>query len=399
MYYRRTLEKMVRQASCYFKVVIITGPRQVGKTTLFRHIMEPGRRYVSLDDAAALILAREDPEGFFLKFPPPVLIDEVQKAPNLFGYIKHIVDESQDRGQIWLTGSQIFTLMENLADSLAGRVAVLNLQGFSMAEQDGDYERPLFSPEISLDRKGKKLSKNEVFARILRGGYPQLLDGTPRDLYFSSYLNTYIQRDVKNVVNVTKELSFIKFIKVLAARTGQVLNYNDISRDIEVSAPTVKSWVSVLATSGLIYLLPPFGGNLSQRSIKSPKCYFLDTGLCCYLCGLEDENQVLNSSMSGALFETFVVSELLKSFWHHGKTPFFYFYRNSDNNQEVDLIIEQMGKVWPVEIKLSSTPDLKMARHFKVLDKVERGQGLIICTAGELMPLSKDVWVVPVGMI
>lgn len=399
MYYERTLSEVINQANQYFKVILITGPRQVGKTTLFKKMREENRKYVTLDDASDLLLAQEDPVQFFEKYSPPVLIDEVQKAPKLFSYIKKIVDESDAKGQFWLTGSHVFHLMKNVSESLAGRVAVLNLQGFSQAEKQQDKDRPPFLPDIPLNTERPILSKAEIFDLIVKGSYPQLFDGTHLSLYYSSYVSTYMERDVKSIVNVTNETAFIKFLKVMAARTGQVLNYHDISRDVEVSAPTIKNWVSILETSGLIYLMPAYSGNLSQRAIKTPKMYFMDTGLCCYLNGITTGEMAMNGPISGGLFETYVVSEVLKSYWHHGERPYIYFYRDTDNNKEIDLIIESHGKVWPVEIKQSSSPNIQMAKHFGIIDETKRGKGAIICTATKFIPMNKDVVVIPVSYI
>ncbi len=399
MFYPRTLSKVVEQANKYFKVVLITGPRQVGKTTLFEHIKEKNRKYVSLDDKINLLLAQEDPEQFFKKFPPPILIDEVQKAPNLFSYIKQLVDKSDKKGQFWLTGSQAFHLMKNVSESLAGRAAILMLQGLSQCEKIKDYKRPPFLPNLDINTKRKNFSKKEIFKMIVKGSYPQLSDGTPVSLYYSSYISTYLERDIRDIINISKESSFLKFLQIMAARTGQVLNYQNIARDTELSAPTIKSWISVLETTGLIYLLPSYSRNLSQRAIRTPKMYFMDTGLCCYLNGITTAEIAAESIINGALFETYVVSEILKSYWHNGERPFIYFYRDRDNINEIDLLIENHGKVFPIEIKMTSSPEPKMAKNFKIIDEKIRGKGAVICTAEELMPMNREVNIIPVSCI
>ncbi|MCL2293823.1 MAG: ATP-binding protein [Spirochaetes bacterium] len=398
MYYRRTLSKSIKEANEFFKVILLTGPRQVGKTTLLEHIKEPDRNYITLDDMETLMMAREDPAHFFERFPPPVLIDEVQKAPNLFPYIKAIVDKSNKKGQFWLTGSQQFHMMKNVSESLAGRVAILDLQGFSQSEKAKDEIRPAFLPDIPFQTKRAVWSTQEVFDAIVKGSFPQLFDGTPQSLFFSAYVRTYIERDVREIINISSEHSFLKFLKVIAARTGQILNYNSISRDIEVSVNTVKSWVSVLETSGLIYLVPPYFRNLSKRAVKTPKLYFLDTGLCCYLTGISTGNIAMNHQMSGALFETYVVSEILKSYWHNGERPFIYFYRET-LGKEIDLILDKKGKVYPVEIKQTASPNSKMTQNFDIIADENRGKGALVCMANKFISMGNDVNVVPVSYI
>lgn len=398
MYYKRTITEVLKEASKYFKVVLLTGPRQVGKSTLLEHARSEGRHYVTLDDNADLALAKEDPVQFFRAYPPPVLIDEVQRAPELFMHIKRLVDASDKKGQVWLTGSQQFHLMHDVSDSLAGRVAVLNMQGFSQAERQKDAGRAPFMPDIPLHTKRTALTQREVFENIVHGSYPQLWDGTPAHLFYSSYISTYLERDVRDILEVSNASTFLRFLRVIAARTGQLLNYDNMARDVGVSAPTVKSWVSVLETSGLIYMLQPYSGNMTQRVIKTPKIYFLDTGLCCHLCGISSAESAMKGPMSGELFETYVVSEILKSHWHHGLNPAVYFYRDT-NQREIDLLIEAQGKLWPVEIKQNATPRPHMIKNFYIIDDAVRGKGALVCTAEKLLPMNKDVVTVPVGYI
>lgn len=398
MYYKRSITEVLKEASKYFKVVLLTGPRQVGKSTLLEHARKTGRNYVTLDDSEALALAKEDPVEFFRAYPAPALIDEVQRAPEIFIHIKRIVDASDKKGQFWLTGSQQFHLMHEVSDSLAGRVAVLSMQGFSHAEKIGEPERPPFLPNLSLRTRRSTPTQREVFAEIVRGSYPQLWDGTPSSLFYASYISTYLERDVREIVNISSAGAFLRFLRVAAARTGQLINYDNMSRDVGVSPPTIKNWLSVLETSGLIYLLQPWSTNLTQRAIKTPKLYFMDTGLCCHLCGISTAEMAMNSPNSGALFETYVISEVLKSHWHHGLNTAFYFYRDA-NQREIDLIIETEGKVWPIEIKRSSSPKAEMIRHFDIIDESVRGKGALICTAEKLLPLGKGAITVPVGYI
>ena len=398
MYYNRTLSKTWKQANEFFKVVLLTGPRQVGKTTLLEHIIESNRTYVPLDDMEILMMAQNDPAHFFERFPPPLLIDEVQKAPNLFSYIKAIVDKSSQKGQFWLTGSQQFHLMKNVSDSLAGRVAILDIQGFSQSEKEHDPTRPAFTPDIPLQTQRPIWSTGQTFDVIVKGSFPQLFDGTPSGLFYSAYIRTYIERDVREIINISNEHAFLKFLKVAAARTGQVLNYNDMARDVEVSVNTIKSWISVLETSGLIYLLPPYFRNLTKQVIKSPKLYFLDTGLCCYLTGITTAQIAIDHPISGALLETYVVSEILKSHWHNGERPFVYFYRDA-MGKEIDLILDKNGKLWPIEIKQTASPNPKMVQTFDIIANEERGKGALICTANKFIPMNSMVNIIPVSYI
>ena len=361
--------------------------------------MGPERKYVSLDDEDTFRLAKDDPAHFFEIYPPPVLIDEVQRVPSLFMRIKKIVDESDARGQIWLTGSHVFHLMRNVSESLAGRVAVLNLQGFSQAEKNEDQDRPPFLPNIPLKVKRPILHKQEIFATIVKGSYPQLFDGSDWEMFYSSYISSYLHRDIYDVLRVSDLSVFHKFLKIMASRTGQILNYADIGRDVEITAPTARSWTSILETCGLIYLLHPYSRNLGQRAKRRPKFYFMDTGLCCYLNGLTNAQMALASPISGALFETYVVSEILKSYFHHGKVPQVYFYFDTYARAEIDLLIEQEGKIWPVEVKLSSTPQPRMAKNFELLAPAQRGKGAIICTADKFIPLNPRVMIIPASYI
>ena len=400
MYIERTLSNIVNKATKSFKVVMITGPRQVGKSTLFENIIEPNRKKVTLDDSDVLTLAKNDPNMFFQTYQPPLLIDEVQKAPELFTYIKKIVDNSNEKGLFWLTGSQKFHLMKNVSESLAGRVAVLDLQGFSQSEKAGEPTRPAFVPDIPLQTKRPVWTAKETFEVIHKGSYPQLFDGvTDRELYYKSYKDTYLMRDVKDIIKLDDETVFTRFLKILASRTSQVTDYANVARDADIAPNTAKAWMGILQTLGIIYFLQPyFENNINKRFIKTPKMYFMDTGLCAHLCGLNTSEMLMNSYLSGAFIETYAVSEIIKSYIHNGKTPNIY-YCCTSNKEEIDVVLEENGKVYPIEIKQTATPTLSMAKHFKLIDEQKKGVGAIVCLSDKFIPMNKDVYIIPISYI
>lgn len=400
MYYQRTLSSVIEKATKSFKVVLITGPRQVGKSTLFEKLMEPGRTKVSLDDFDVLTLAKQDPNLFFQTYKPPLLIDEVQKAPELLVQIKKIVDATDEKGLFWLTGSQKFTLMKNVSESLAGRVAVLDLQGLSQSEKLNNPDRGIFVPDMPLQTKRPIWSAKETFKVIHTGSYPQLFDGiTDWELYYKSYVDTYLMRDVKDIVQLGNELTFLRFLKVLAPLTAQQLNYANLARNIDVAPNTVKNWVNILQTLGIIYLLQPyFENNIGKRLVKSPKVYFMDTGLCAYLCAIKTSDALMESYLSGEFVETYAVSEIIKSYIHNGKTPNIYYCRTL-NQEEIDVVIEQNDKVYPIEIKQTATPNISMAKNFKLVDEKKKGIGCILCMSEKFIPINKDLYVIPISYI
>lgn len=400
MYYQRTLSSVIEKATKSFKVVLITGPRQVGKSTLFEKLMEPGRTKVSLDDFDVLTLAKQDPNLFFQTYKPPLLIDEVQKAPELLLQIKKIVDATDEKGLFWLTGSQKFTLMKNVSESLAGRVAVLDLQGLSQSEKLNNPDRGIFVPDMPLQTKRPIWSAKETFKVIHTGSYPQLFDGiTDWELYYKSYVDTYLMRDVKDIVQLGNELTFLRFLKVLAPLTAQQLNYANLARNIDVAPNTVKNWVNILQTLGIIYLLQPyFENNIGKRLVKSPKVYFMDTGLCAYLCAIKTSDALMESYLSGEFVETYAVSEIIKSYIHNGKTPNIYYCRTL-NQEEIDVVIEQNDKVYPIEIKQTATPNISMAKNFKLVDEQKKGIGCILCMSEKFIPINKDLYVIPISYI
>ncbi|MDX1901695.1 MAG: ATP-binding protein [Gammaproteobacteria bacterium] len=404
----RTLEPTVKQVSSQFPVLLLTGPRQVGKSTLLADCAEPGRASVTLDDIEQRALAEADPALFLQMHPPPVIIDEVQYAPQLFSVIKIIVDEEKRPGMFWLTGSQKFHLMQGVSETLAGRVAILDLLGLSQAEIN--HHAHLTQPFLPTDswlatvKKGKKLplSCMEMYRRIWCGAFPRMVLGdlSLRDVFFRSYVQTYIERDVRALAKVGDEMAFARFLRVVAARTAQLVNYADMARDVDVDQKTIKSWLSILETSGLIYLLQPWHGSVTKRMVKTPKLYFLDTGLCAWLTQWSTPETLESGAMSGAIFETWVFAEILKSWWHAGRTPSFYFYRDRDQ-KEIDLLIEQDGLLYPVEFKKSASPSMNAANHFVILEQLKQsvGPGAVICLKEMAVPLSRQVMAVPAAYL
>jgi len=401
-YFERTLSDILRKATETFPVVLITGPRQVGKTTVFEKNKEEGRTYVTLDDPQIRSLAKSDPNLFLQSYKTPLLIDEVQYAPELFPYIKMIVDREKKKGMFWLTGSQQFHLMRNVSESLAGRVVVLELQGLSQSEKQRRLSIEPFLPNNILSNGFCAMDVTDVYDNILKGSYPELfaIPQVDRSMFYASYLKTYIERDIRELINVADEHSFVKFVRVAAARTGQLLNYSDMARDVDVSVNTIKSWISILETSGLVYMLYPYHNNITNRVVKTPKMYFIDTGLCCYLSGWESVTALSNGAMSGAILETYVVSEMLKSYWHNGKQARFYFYRDKEK-REIDLLIERDNVFYPIEIKRTASPKPGDVKHFALLSKLglNVGMGAIVCLYDGLLPLNESVNIIPIGCL
>jgi len=406
-YHPRTLAATIHSVSAHFPVLLLTGPRQVGKTTLLEHCSGPARRRVTLDDLDQRDLARRDPKLFLQRHPPPVLIDEVQYAPELLSVIKMTVDSTQQPGQFWLTGSQKFRLMQGISESLAGRAAVLDLLGLSRAEIAGHAEdaRPFLPTAtwLSSARAGAEpLALPDVYRAIWRGSLPRaaLDPSMPLEVFFSSYLQSYVQRDVRALARVGDELVFQRFVRAAAARTGQLLNYADLARDVDVDQKTAKHWLAILEASGLVFLLPPWHSNLTKRLVKTPKLYFLDTGLCAYLTQWTSPESLEAGAMSGHILETYVVGEILKSWWHNGRRAPLHFYRDRDG-REIDLIIEQDDHLYPVEIKRTATPRRNVTTAFDRLDGLgpERGAGAVICLCESDVPLSDDATAIPVGYL
>ena len=403
MYINRIIEDKINQLSSQFKVILITGARQVGKSTVLK-MCDSKRNYISLDDPKARLLALNDPEMFLEKYAPPITIDEIQYAPNLFPYIKMIVDNSDKKGQYWLTGSQQFSMMENVTESLAGRVAIINLKGLSIDEiQANPYNEPFIPTNEFIQNKrktSKTLGLRDVYEMIWRGSYPEINSTSNIDwqTFYGSYLQTYIERDIKHLNIVSSEVDFLKFIKVIAARTGQMLNYLDIANEVGISQHIAKNWLDLLIRSDIIYLLPPYFRNINKRILKTPKVYFSDTGLCSYLTDWETPQTLESGAMSGAIFETFVVNEIIKSYKNAGKEPNIYYYRDKDK-KEIDVIIERNGKLYPIEIKKTANPDKSMVKNFAVIPNDRLGEGAVVCLVKDDLPLTENVNILPVGYI
>lgn len=402
-YVLRTLERFARAASRQMPVLMVTGGRQVGKTTFLRHLAMRQRTYVTLDDPLALGLAREDAALFLQRYKAPVLIDEIQYAPGLLPHIKMAVDLDRRPGAYWLTGSQPFHLMHEVSESLAGRVAVLQLLGLSRQEQLGlGAKSKPFLPGARRRKPAEPLHLADLYDVILRGAYPALSlnSAMNRDLFYSSYVQTYLQRDVRDLARVGDEAAFMRFLRAAAARTAQQLNLSDLARDADVAPNTAKHWISILQTSGIIWLLEAWHSNLGKRLVKSPKLYFLDTGLCAWLTRWSTSQTLESGAMAGAIFENWVIVELLKSWWHNGLPAPFYHYRDTEK-REIDLLIEHDGKLWPVEIKKTASPNLHDIRTFTVLRNTGApvGHGTLICMIAEPLPLDRDNEAVPAAWL
>lgn len=408
MYIERQLQNEVLRASEQYPVVMVCGQRQVGKSTMLYHIKEADRKYITFDDMNVRRLAETDAALFFETYGNKLLIDEFQRVPSVLLEIKRIVDGAALRGEdtsgmFWLTGSQKFVMMKDVSESLAGRVAVFDMSSLSSAEIEN---RAVFrfSPEIDELKErvahAQKKDVHKIYADIFRGGMPKLIaDEIDRDRYYADYVNTYLERDIKDLSQVGKLGEFYDFLVLIASRTAQELKYDEVSKAIGVSVPTVKAWVSILERSGIVYILRPYSSNFTNRLIKTPKLYFMDTGLCAYLCRWPNAQTLESGAMDGAFLETYVVSEIIKSYLNVGKRPDLYFYRDVDK-YEVDLLIESGGKLYPIEIKKSKNPT-NADKNFKALDKLKKQvqTGLIICLCDELMPYSRAAWYCPVWAI
>lgn len=417
MYIKRAIEDTVKNVASTFPVMLVTGPRQVGKSTLLNHLADQKRTIVTLDDPAIRYLAKTDPALFMQRYSPPLLIDEIQYATELLPYIKMAVDKSKRSGDYWLTGSQSFLMMRDISESLAGRVGIINLLGLSTSEILGQPSRVFRTdPEKLLNRlqEVKKLDINELFARIFKGSMPRLYAGYDIDLetYYRSYTDTYLKRDIKDLTQVADEMSFYNFMTVVAARTAKPVVYDELAKESGISSPTAKKWLSILATSRVIALVQPFHHNHLKRVTKMPLLHFLDTGLCAQLLKWGNPETLERGAMSGAFFESYIFSEIFKSYLNAGKEPPIYYYRDKDK-KEIDLLLYENGTLYPIEIKKAASVGKNAVKHFSILRpvaepekaihpggaKINIGPGAVICMANDLLPIDKNSWAVPAWLV
>ena len=422
MYITRALEPLVRRYSEHFKVVVVTGPRQVGKTTMLKHLIEQDaangseRTYVSLDNTSIRILAKQDPALFLQRYRPPVLIDEIQKAPELLPYIKEIVDSSEAMGSVWLTGSQPFYLMQSVSESLAGRAGIIEMLGLSGAEIAGVVSEPYApSPEYFTRRVADMPSYlvDSAYERILVGSLPGIR-ALPEDLRaggYESYIDTYVMRDIRDLAQVGDELKFRRFMAACASLTSKPVVYAELARIANISEKTAKTWLSLLESSYLVKIVQPYSNNLLKRLSKQPIMHFLDTGLAAYLAGWTSASALESGPQSGQFFETYAFSEVYKSFINAGRQAPLFFFRNNDK-KEIDLLLEQDGVIYPVEVKKTASPSKKDERNLGALDplagdvpdelasfKREIGTGCILCMTQDTYPLNERSWAFPIWAV
>lgn len=413
---KRHIEPVVERRARNSKAIALTGPRQVGKSTLFKHIFSNVRQ-VTFDDDLLLAQATEDPGLFMLNNPSPLMIDEVQKCASIFNRLKIELDQTDSYGNYYLTGSQKLQLMENVSESLAGRVSLMELEGLSLREiYNVDFNKHFIPSEEYLSDREQHLKKyrGDIWTIIHRGSYPELYANPDKEWvdFYQSYVKTYLERDVNKLLKAKNHLTFVKFMTAVAARTGQILNYANIASEVGVSEVTIKEWVSILNQSGLVYILKPYTPSALNRAIRTPKLYFRDTGLCCYLTRWLTPETLKNGAMAGAMFETFVINEILKSYSNEGLEYDFdvFFYNGKDKKKkmkngsleevdgEIDIILQENGKLYPIEIKMTTKPKADMASEFDILDGIpekERGTGAIICMLDRKMYLRENLVALP----
>ena len=406
-YIERTLERKFLKMSSFFKAVLITGARQVGKTTILKHLAEGQKRtYVSMDNTMARTLAKSDPVLFFQTYKPPIIIDEIQKAPELFEQIKIMCDESEERGLFWLTGSQQYNMMKNVRETLAGRIGILELYSLSKNEVDGiRFPNEMDFSLACLQQRQACTGKNDVvdvFDHIWRGGMPDAIyaDAEQRQEYYNSYIETYLMRDVSEEGGITDSVRFRKFLNACAALVAEQVNYKTLAEAAEISQPTAKEWLRLLQGLGIIYLLQPFANNELKKKEKTPKLYFCDTGLCAYLSMWLTRDTLMNGAASGHYFENYVIIELVKNFSYSSVKANLTYYRDS-NAKEIDVMVEENGLIHPLEIKKSANPDRREIKKYEIIDKtnLERGSGGIICMCEEVIPIDGKNCFIPCNLI
>ena len=404
MYIQRHMEAIITDCIKQFPIILVTGPRQVGKTTLLQYICNEFE-YITFDDPIILKEAIEETNLFLKNNEPPLLIDEVQYAPQIFRYLKMYVDKNKIKGSFALTGSQAFELMKGVSETLAGRMAIIELKGLSLREiYNIPFSQPFIPNETYISERKKQLVKYyRLWETIHRGSMPELQDTSINwERYYSSYLKTYLEKDVRQIINISNELKFIKFLTALAVRCGELLNINAIANEVETSSDTIKRWLSILQTSGIIHLLEPYSNNVLKRVVKTPKLYFYDSGLVCYLARWTSAETARTGAQAGNIFENFIVSEILKSHLNAGKTiSSVYFYRDRDQ-KEIDIVIEEDGKLYPIEIKMTANPNKTMGKHFSALDNIPnklRQTGIILCQYDKKTYLAEDILSLPIDYI
>lgn len=422
-YIKRACEDTILHISNMFPVLLVTGPRQVGKTTLLQKLAESQkdlgieRKYVTLDDPDARYLAKHDPALFLQRYEPPVLIDEIQYATELLPYIKMSVDRSKRKGDFWITGSQVFRLMKNVSESLAGRIGIVNLLGLSDAEIYHTQSKPFVTDSEQLLKRlsvTKPRGLNEIYQRIFKGSMPELYadENVDPETYYRSYVDTYLQRDIRDLAQVADEMQFYNFMTIVAAQTSKPIVYEELAKAAGISSPTAKKWLSILVSSHIIALVQPYHNKALKRVVKMPLLHFLDTGLAAYLLKWGNPESLEKGAMSGAFFESYVFSEIYKSYLNVGKEPPIFYYRDKDQ-KEIDLLIYQNGVLSPVEIRKAASPGKSAVKNFRVLDavskettfegletlKTEIGTGSVVCMANDLLPIDEKNWYVPVWLI